>query len=147
MKKHILLFTALICLSYSQAQDIPQSSVPSIILSRFNLNFPEAQDIEWEMKGTLYNVEFETGWNTDHEAWYSTDGKLVKHKEDINAGDLPESVSKRIVKDFEGYSTEELQRITKGKEVVYDVELESYLHQDLEIIFSATGDVLSKMVD
>ena len=64
MNKQILsIGVALLIGSIAQAQDIPQSQVPSIIVNKFNKEFPKASDIEWEMDGNLYNVDFEMGWN------------------------------------------------------------------------------------
>ena len=40
------------------AQDIPKSQVPSVIVNNFKKEFPKANDIEWEMQGDLYNVDF-----------------------------------------------------------------------------------------
>lgn len=147
MKKQIFLITALATFGYTQAQDIPQSQVPSVVLSSFNTSFPKAQDVEWEMENGLYNVDFEIGWNVDHDVWYSATGEMVKHKEDVSPKDLPASVSKTIKDQFGDYSIDDLERITEGKDVVYKMEFESLMGQDWKVVMDDNGKVLSQIAD
>ncbi len=147
MKKQILLIAALASFGYTQAQNIPQNQVPSVVLSSFNTSFPKAQDVEWEMENGLYNVEFETGWNIDHDVWYNDTGKMVKHKEDISPKDLPKSVNQTIKKEFSQYSIDDLKRITEGSKVVYKMEFESLMGQDWKVVIDANGKILSKVAD
>ncbi|MDO6517710.1 PepSY-like domain-containing protein [Zobellia uliginosa] len=147
MKKQILFFAALGTLSFSQAQDLPKSQVPSVILNQFNSQFPKATDVEWEMDGTLYNVEFEIGWNRDHDVWYDAEGKMVKQKEEIASKELPQAVHKTIETDFKGYSTDDVERITDEGKIFYKMELNSLLKQDWEVVFDANGNILSQIED
>lgn len=148
MKKQLLVFgTTLAIALTTQAQDIPQSQVPSVIVNEFNKQFPKATDVEWEMDGSLYNVEFEIGWNIDHEVWYNAEGKVVKHKEDISKSELPKAVIDRIKTDFKGYSIDDLERISDNGKVVYKMELEALTLQDFDVVMDSNGKILSKIAD
>ncbi|HLU84891.1 MAG TPA: PepSY-like domain-containing protein [Vicingaceae bacterium] len=148
MKKQILILSAALAISLSaQAQDIPQSQVPSVILNQFNKQFPKATDVEWEMDGNLYNVDFEIGWNIDHEVWYNAEGKIVKHKEDISKSELPKAVNDRIQADFSGYSIDDLERITDNGKVIYKMELNALTQTDWDIVIDSEGKVISKIAD
>ncbi|CAZ96779.1 PepSY-like domain-containing protein [Zobellia galactanivorans] len=147
MKKQILFLAALGTLSFSQAQDLPKSQVPSVILNQFNSQYPKATDVEWEMDGKLYNVEFETGWNTEHDVWYNAEGKMVKQKEEIASKELPQAVHKTIETNFQGYSTDDVERITDEGKIFYKMELNSLLKQDWEVVFDANGNILSQIED
>ena len=147
MKKQILFLAALGTLSFSQAQDLPKSQVPSVILNQFNSQFPKATDVEWEMDGNLYNVEFEIGWNRDHDVWYDAEGKMVKQKEEIASKELPQAVHKTIETGFKGYSTDDVERITDEGKIFYKLELNSLLKQDWEVVFDANGNILSQIED
>lgn len=148
MKKKILIIAAVIGITFtSQAQDILQSQIPAVILNQFNSQFPKATDVEWEMDGSNYTVEFELNWNIDHEVWYNTEGKIVKHKEDISSSDLPKVVNERIQTDFSGYSIDDVERITDNGVVVYKMELNHLMQQDWDVVIDASGNVLSKMAD
>ena len=109
--------------------------------------FPKAADVEWEMSDSLYQVEFEIGWNIDHEVWYNDSGKIVKHKEDISRKELSKKVRNSIKTDFRGYTIDDLERITENGKVVYKMELNSLIHQDWDIVIDADGKVISKMAD
>lgn len=148
MKKQLSVFgTTLAIALAAQAQDIPQSQVPSVIVNKFNKQFPKATDVEWEMDGSLYNVEFEIGWNIDHEVWYNAEGKVVRHKEDITKRELPKAVIDRIKTDFKGYSIDDLERISDNGKVVYKMELDALTLQDFDVVIDPEGQVLSKIAD
>ncbi len=94
MKKKILI-GIIACVGLTSAvvaQDLLQSDVPSVVVNNFQKAFPKVYDVEWELKGELYEVDFETGVSIDHEAWYDKTGKLVKHKQEIAKTDLPKAV-------------------------------------------------------
>lgn len=148
MKKQFLVFgTALSIAFTTQAQDIPQSQVPSVIVNEFNKQFPKATDVEWEMDGSLYDVEFEIGWNIDHEVWYNAEGKMVKHKEDISKSELPKAVIDKIKADFKGYSIDDLERISDNGKVVYKMELDALVQQDFDVVMDSEGKIISKIAD
>lgn len=132
--------------SFSYGQDIAQSSVPSVIVNNFEKTFPKAIDVEWELKGSLYKVEFETGIDVDHSAWYTKTGDLKKHKEDITKNELPKSVLNAINTNYKGYRIDDCDKYTEGKTNTYKVNLESTT-QEWEIWFDANGKELRKVND
>lgn len=149
MKKSILIGLALLFFKANAvwAQDIPKTQVPSVIINSFQQAFPKATDIEWELYGDLYKAEFETGlFGTDHEVWYNKNGKLAKHKEEISKSDLPKKITAKISKDFSGYSIDDVKKITKGSNVVYTLELNSFT-KEWKMAFDKEGNVLSKIAD
>ncbi|WP_026955063.1 PepSY-like domain-containing protein [Algoriphagus vanfongensis] len=147
MKKQILLVATLTIVGLTQAQDLLTQQVPSVILNQFQTEYPKASDIDWEIKGDLYQVEFETGWNVDHEIWYNAEGKILKHKEDISEDDLPKAVKDKIKADFKGYSLDDLERITDKGTIVYKLELNALTKQDFDLVIDAKGMILSKKAD
>lgn len=145
--KKIMMIAAGILLGtvLTYAQDISEAQVPSVILNNFKKEFPKASDVEWELKGTEYEVDFEIGF-TDNEAWFDTTGKMVKRKEDIKVSELPEAVHTTIKKDYAGYRASDAKKITSGNEVTYQLELEKG-NTEWKILFSAAGVELSKVND
>ncbi|WP_458627072.1 PepSY-like domain-containing protein [Winogradskyella sp. PC D3.3] len=148
MKNQILILGVLLSIiSMSHAQDIPQNQVPTIILNNFNKQFPSATDLVWEMDGSLYNVGFETGWNIDHKIWYNTEGKMIKHIEDVDLSKLPKAVNDKIKIGFHGYSIDDLKQITQNKKVVYNMALKALRKTDWDIVMDSEGNILSKIID
>lgn len=148
MKKLILAISILgLSLTNVSAQDIHQNEVPSVILNNFQKTFPKAADIDWEIKGNYYEVEFETGFlGDDHKAFYSRDGKLVRHEEEISKSNLPKTVLASIKKSFPGYRTDDVKRITEGRKVIYNVELKN-ISQEWKVVFDTQGRILQKIAD
>lgn len=148
MKKQLfMLGAALAIVSASQAQNISQDQVPSVIVNKFSTQFPKATDVEWEMDGSFYAVDFEIGWNTDHEIWYNAEGNIIRHIEDIATSELPQAVKDKIKTDFNGYSIDDPERITDNGKVSYKMELNALTQQDWEVMMDAEGNALSKKPD
>lgn len=146
MKKIMILAAGLMLgtvLCY--AQDVPEAQVPSVVLNNFKKEFPRASDVEWELKNTQYEVEFELGL-ADHEVWYDATGQLVKHEEDFEARNLPESVNNTIKKSYAGYRISDVKKITTGSTVNYKMELKKD-NIEWKIVFSAEGGEVSKVED
>ncbi|SFU09081.1 Putative beta-lactamase-inhibitor-like, PepSY-like [Algoriphagus locisalis] len=148
MKKQITLMASALTLisAATFAQDIHPSEVPSVVANNFRKEFPKASDIEWELDGDNYNVDFEIGWGTDHEIWYDAAGNMLKHEEEISKGDLPNQVTSKINSDFKDLRIDGAKKITEGSQVTYKVELENFT-EEWKVIFSATGEVLHKIND
>lgn len=149
MKKYMMLLTVtlLLAANSSFAQDIPQSQVPSVIVNNFQKKFPKAYDIEWELDGTLYKVEFETGRiSKDHDAWYDKTGALVRLKEEITKEELPQKVLESIKQEFSGYRMDDIKRVTEGSEVYYRVDLESF-SEEWKVVYAKNGKLISKVAD
>lgn len=147
--KNLILTISILGLSITNisAQDIRQSEVPSVILNHFQKSFPKAADIDWEIKGNYYEVEFETGFlGDDHKILYSKDGKLVRHEEEISKSNLPKTVLASIKRSFNGYRTDDIKKITEGGKVIYNVELKNY-SQEWKVVFDAQGRILQKKED
>ncbi|MEH6307143.1 PepSY-like domain-containing protein [Olivibacter sp. CPCC 100613] len=149
MEKRILMgfFALLINAHLLFGQDIQASQVPSVVINNFHKSFSNASDVEWKLQGDLFKVEFETGFlSTDHDAWYDKGGKLIEHKEEISKNDLPSAVRTTIKKDYNNYRVDDVKKVTKGKQVVYTLELKS-VREELKVAFDANGKLLSKVLD
>ncbi len=149
MKKSFLIgaFALLVFANMVCGQDIPQGQVPSLVVNSFQQAFPKAFDVEWEMDGEMYKVDFETGLlGTDHDAWYDKTGKLVRHKEEISKSDLPQSVLTKINAGFSGYHVDDVKKNTESGKVTYTLELKTST-EEWKVAFDTEGNVLSKVAD
>ena len=146
MKTITLTVVSLLTFTQIKAQDISPTQVPSIILNNFKTQFTNAVDIEWEMDGSNYNVEFEIGYVIDHEVWYSKDGNMVRHVEDVQKRELPAQVVDTLNKYYKGFRKDEFKRITHGTDVNYFIELNS-LREEREVILNERGALLSDIAD
>jgi len=115
-----------------------------VILNNFQKNFPKASDIDWEIKGNLYEVKFETGlFGDDHKVFYSRDGKLVRHEQEISKSNLPKMVLASVSKNYSGYRIDDVKRISENGKTIYKVELKNY-SKEWKVVFDSQGRVLQK---
>ena len=147
MKKIILIPLLLLGAYYSPAQDIAENQLPSLVRNSFQKTFPKASDVDWEMDGSHFKVEFETGlFGTDHHAWFDQSGKLLRHKEAIAKSELPAAVRSKLSKEFSAYRTDDIDKITEGSAITYNIELKSFSGK-WKAVFDSTGRVLDKRAD
>lgn len=142
----MLLLSLMFLAQFSYAQDIPQREVPSLVLNSFKQLFPKALDVEWEIRGEDYVVEFENIFGDDHKAWFNPTGKLLKHKQEIRVSQLPDVVRASIKNDFKGYRIDSAEKIQAENSVTYKVEVET-LFDEWEAIYSEDGKLLEKWRD
>lgn len=129
------------------AQDIPQSQVPAVVVNSFQQKFPKAKKVEWEVKGNVYEVEFETGlFGTDQEAWFQPNGKVLRYKTEINKKELPKSALDRVKRDFPGYRIEDSKKITAEQKVSYAFEVKNG-KEEWKLVLDPQGNVLTKVKD
>lgn len=149
MKTSFLIgaFAFLLFASTAHGKDLPKSQVPSLVINSFQQAFPKAFDIDWELDGELYKVDFEIGLlGTDHDVWYDKAGKLVRHKEEISKNDLPQKVLAKIKSDFSGYRIDDVKKITEGSVTSYTLELKRFT-KEWKMAFDADGNILSQIAD
>ena len=123
------------------AQDIQESQVQSLIVNNFKKQFPKEGDIEWERQGDQYNVDFEIGFFTDYEAWYTASGELIRYSEEIPNGKLPAAIKKAIKNQFEGYRIDDAKKFVENNVETYYVEIEKGKDEQ-DLVFSKDGKLL-----
>lgn len=132
-------------ITIANAQDIPQSEVPSVVLNTFQQKYNDAKDVEWENKGDSYKAEFEVG-SRGHDIWIDKTGKITKHKEDFPKKDLPQTIQQQIATEFKAYKLDDADKIEMDGKVFYQVELDG-TSDDRKILFTADGKVEENVVD
>ncbi|WP_033564802.1 PepSY-like domain-containing protein [Sphingobacterium sp. SYP-B4668] len=148
MKNLILALMLLFSIQAIYAQDIKESQVPAVILNAYKLQFKNAKLSEWEIKHNgVYEVDFKTSLTgKDHTALYTPEGKLVSYKQEITAKQLPREVKDAIKKEFKGFRIDDVDRYDQQGKVTYKVGLKNS-PQEYEVVFSASGAVISKKID
>lgn len=147
--KQLIILTVLTTATFALGigQDIPKNQVPQQVIDAFTQDFSKARDVEWEKRGSNYEVEFDIRWGKDHEVRYDTDGNILYHREDIRKRDLPDEVTDRIRSDFDGYNIDDAEKITEGDNIHYELSLDSRRMEDLDVVISSTGEVISQTYD
>lgn len=124
MKKRMLIIGLILSAGVLVAQDIPTSQVPSVVLKQFNIDFPKAKDIDWELENDTYIVEFEQGWSKDFEVWYSSNGEKIRIEEEIMKNELPKAIISAIQTNYPSYRIDDIEKITANNTTTYKVDIE-----------------------
>ena len=114
-----------------------------VLLQRFQQDFPNARDAEWEMNDEVYEVEFKVS-NRDFEAYYDKDGNLLLYKQDIRSSELPAIVKTAAKAQFPTYRFEDVEKIVKGTQTFYKIEMELRNH-DVTIYVASDGKIMNEL--
>lgn len=144
MKTKLVLAACLLFSSLSYAQDIPAKDVPAVVMNAFNRAFPKAAKVEWEMKGDLYNADFDVD-RRDHEVWLNSKGGIVKHKQELRGRELPAAVSQSLKRNFKGFWIDEVDKYEVAKQFFYKVELKT-LTQEKNLVLDSKGQVVNRIL-
>lgn len=128
------------------AQDLNMEEVPTELMAKFQQEYPNATDVEWEKEGDAFEVEFDLD-GEEHEVWYSADGNTPRSERDISEDDLPEAVRSAIATNYEGYKVDSVKMTKEDGTTTYEVELEKGWTEEKDVVFDADGNVLSEKDD
>lgn len=131
---------SIVALLVSMGALAQSSRVPAVVVEAFQRSFPQASDVEWEVKGEVFEVEFELD-RLDHEVWMNAQGEIVRHQQDLRTRSVPESVRTGVRQHYPGYRITEAEKLQTGKETVYKLELSRWF-KDLDVIVDEQGQVV-----
>ncbi|WP_207513905.1 PepSY-like domain-containing protein [Longitalea luteola] len=141
LKRGLLLLALLFfVITGADAQAVKQKNVPSIILNAFQLKFPKAADVKWELENGMYKAEFELD-NIDHEVWLDHSGRWKKHKQDFEEKDLPKAVKAAIQATYKDFEVHNVELIEEGRRKFYKMKLERST-VNRKVIFDEHGKII-----
>ncbi|WP_316811603.1 PepSY-like domain-containing protein [Pedobacter heparinus] len=144
MKTKLVLAACLLFSSLGYAQDIAVKDVPAAVMNAFNRAFPKAVKVEWEMKGDLYNADFDVE-RRDHEVWLNNKGAIVKHKQELRSRELPAVVSQSLKKNFKGFWIDDVDKYEVAKQFFYKVELKT-MSQEKNVVLDSKGQTVNRIL-
>ena len=146
MKAIKIAALAIFATATMSAQDLKMNEIPSNLMEIFKKSFTNVTDVEWEMDGEYYNVEFEVN-RIEHEIWYDKNGTIIKTEKDVTEKDLPEAISSVLKSNYSEYKIDSIEMTEFKGKITYEVELEKGWSDELKVIFDASGTVLSSRND
>ncbi|GHV34496.1 hypothetical protein FACS1894178_2110 [Bacteroidia bacterium] len=121
-------------------------TIPTVNLQKkFNSDFPKAYDAEWETANNIYEVEFDVRFR-DFKAYYDKDGNLLSVAENINPSELPAVVKNAAEAKYPKYHFEDIDKIRRGTETFYKIEME-HGESEVKIIIQSDGKILTEKFD
>jgi hypothetical protein len=138
MKAYMLLCLALIGASLGAcSQNLTAKETPALVQNSLKARYPAVTQVEWEKKNNLFEAEF-TIDQQDYSVLIDAAGTITMVKQDIAFTDLPAAIAEVIEKEYAAYTLDDSEKIEKGGQVFYQVELEKSLW-DKNLVFTANG--------
>lgn len=115
-----------------------------VLFQTFIRNFPNAKDIDWEVSGYIYRVEFEVD-DRDYKAFYDHSANLLSYSCELNEEELPAVVKNSSVAVYPDYNFDDIMKIVKGRSIFYQLKIEK---NDIEkiLILKDNGVILPDFV-
>lgn len=139
MKTWIFSMTAAGILLTSCGSGLPESEVPSVVKNTLATTFPHNGPVEWEKEKGNYEAEFRED-TLDYKALISPEGAVLRYKQEIAAGELPPQVQQTLQAQYRDHEVEDLERVVRGKEAYYQLELEKGL-KEMRLVVTPKGEV------
>lgn len=158
MKKNwilFLFFAAATILTFSSCSDDDNNDAPENthlvskeVQDAFHAKYPQAKDIEWELKGNCAIVDFD--WDgKEHSAWFNPSSSAWYMTEtDIRYENLPESVLAAYkAGEYADWRVDDVDMLTReGMETLYIIEVEKG-EAEVDLFYSPTGILVKTVVD
>lgn len=120
-------------------QEISSSKVPSVVLNAVSEQYPAKDNIEWKKLGALYEADIDLNDSMDVTVQVNEEGQVMMQKQDITTAELPAAILSAVQAQYAGYTVDEVEKLTKGSTVYYQMELEASGKKDKKIVFTADG--------
>ncbi|MDR2423841.1 MAG: PepSY-like domain-containing protein [Prevotellaceae bacterium] len=118
---------------------------PAELATKFKSDFAKASKIEWEFAEKIYEVEFEVKFR-DCKAYYDVKGNLLMLVEEIYRSELPAVVKNAAEAKYPKYRFEDIDKIRRGTEVFYKIEME-LRDTEVKLLIKSDGVVLDEKFD
>lgn len=121
-----------------------ESIIPENLITNFKTNFSNATDVEWEVDGENFEVEYEES-GLDKSIVFNLNGDVIESETEIKVENLPQSVLDYIQLNYADYSLEEAEEETKDNSVTYEIEILKE-GNEIELLFDTDGNFLNQEV-
>ena len=120
------------------ATAISHEEIPSVVINAVMTKYPDATDLDWEVKGGVYEAEFDLG-KEDYEVWVNSGGTILKVAQEIKNTQVPGIILKKIRTDFKDFKLDDAKRIEIAQKVYFELELDGTFG-DQRVVYSVTGE-------
>lgn len=123
---------------------VDQQEIPSVVINAVMTKYPDAKELDWEVKNGVYEAEFDLG-KDDFEVWVNTEGTILKIEQEIKNTQVPAAILSKLKSDYKDFKLDDAKRIEIGKAVYYEIELDGTFG-DQTVVYSASGEKQDPMV-
>lgn len=121
----------------------PEVLAPAVVIQSFQKAYPAAEHVKWTAVDNNIRVDFMEN-SLEREVLFAKNGATLMAEMEINVDDLPAVIHQAIERDFSGMAIAEAEKMLKGGETFYEIDLGKETGS-LEVIYSEDGTVVSRM--
>ncbi len=139
----IFIMSSFLISSYAQEKKIDKKDLPAKVLAAFQKSYPKAEikgaSTEKEHGKTYYEIESMDGTQA-RDLLYTKDGKVAEIEEAYAADNIPDFITKSIMKEYPNSKIHKVEKLTKGNKISYEAVVE---HNDKksEIVLDSKGNI------
>lgn len=125
---------------------VDENGIPEAVTKACQEKFPNAESVEWEKEGNIYEAEFMLD-GKEYEAEYDAEGNWLATEWEIKISDLPDAVIKSIEKNYPDWEIEEAEEMeSEAYGNIFEVEIEK---DDIEkeVFIDKDGKILGEEED
>lgn len=122
------------------SDDYPHTEVPSVILNKFWIHFPNATDVEFTKSGENFEVEFEYK-GQDAEALIEQPGIILQEKIEVSFEELPVEIQKSVRK-IGRHNIKNFERVKTKEQIIYQMK-EKRFWFDKKMVMDEAGNLVS----
>ncbi len=142
MKTIFILIAILLSVHTLWAQKVAKKDVPAPVQKAFRTAYPEATGVKWEKENGNFEASFERK-DSDISVIYDQNGTLLETETEMEANELPASISDYVKAHYKGRKIKEASKITDASGVVtYEAEIKG-----MDLIFDSKGGFLKEEKD
>lgn len=121
MKRKITLHLFVIIIGNVLAGSIEQSKVPAVVLNTFQLKFPNAEDIKWNIEKDNYQIDFKVNTKAN-KLIIDFKGKVLKHNQDLFVSEIPRVVLETIKRKVGYFDVNDADKYVEGNKTTYEIQ-------------------------
>ncbi|MBT0608367.1 hypothetical protein KIV10_09250 [Aequorivita echinoideorum] len=140
-----LFFTSSLLLMFTGGckNTITPIAIPSVVKNTFKSNFPDAVSMEWEMRNSIFEVDFEVD-GVDYAARLDNTGKLLAYKYDLSIKSLPQSLTDKLSLTHSISDWDDAEVVVENSKSFYQLEIENFFTND-KLILDNKGNLVETL--
>lgn len=135
---HLFIFLLSGLLLSCDNDDYPYSKVPSVVLNKLRVEYPNAREVDFELQNENYEAEFEIEGD-DYNVLIDPLGNIIAEKTEITWEALPAEVQQKLENEFGRNKIEDPELVKIGEEIHFQVEVKRFLIDD-KLVLNESGN-------
>ncbi|WP_157893334.1 hypothetical protein [Salegentibacter sediminis] len=122
------------------SDDYPYANIPSVVLNKFEMHYPKAQEADFKKKDKLYEVSFEIE-EVDYKADIDEIGSIRREKYETAINEFPKEVTGELLKTYDTVKLKKPEILRNADGVYFQVKLDRLFKDEL-IVLDKEGKTL-----